>query len=333
MQCGKVSLLVVAVTAAQGCASETESRVTSFQVASWNTFLRPIDLEVGILPPSDPLCRARGAGQLLEELDIDLVGLQEMLDPKLQAELVKHAPSLSWQEGPRPTECERDGLCAIQPGGLTFLGVPELGVGETYAKGYARCQGTDCLANKGLVYAPVFFTDSAKRTGAPDLHVVQTHLQAADGEVPADEIRLSQFAEIRDFLEQTVCADASALRPVILLGDLNTAYVPDGVEGFDNGAYEAALDTLEFSCLGRPTDVFDEIEASPGTINCVGGLLPTPCMRLPVEGARIDHVWYWPTEALTLQNASIVDGETSECETEFLSDHRMVRASFEVALR
>ncbi len=319
---------VVAVLLAAACGNEPQTTVFDFEVATWNTFLRPPDLEGGVLPPSDPACRAERAGEFLQKAEprLDFVGLQEMLDPDLQKELVAAAPALSFVNGPRPQECERDGPCGIQPGGLTALARPTIGVGTTQAKGYSDCQGTDCLANKGIFYLPVSFGDSVET----DVHLLFTHLQAAGGAVPAPEIRASQVEEIRAFLESTVCGESRALRPVIVMGDLNIPYLPQPSAEFNNDEYAAARATLELSCLGAPVDVLDDDPSHEGTFSCFGGLLPVPCMQ-PEVAVRVDHIWYWPANgSLEVTDFATLDVESPACETEYASDHRLVRASFRV---
>lgn len=322
--------LAACVFVACGEAQSSDRAPLSFSVATWNVFLRPPDLEGGILPKSDPFCRAEQAGHLIEQFEpkLDFVGLQEMLDPALQTELLAAAPSYPVTDGPRPMECERDGPCAIQPGGLTAIARPSLSLGETIAKGYADCQGSDCLANKGVFYLPVRLRATSVTEEQVDLHVLVTHLQAASGEVPASEVRASQFAEIRETLETRVCNGTAPTAPVIVLGDLNTAFVAEANAERDNSEYDAAREALSLSCLGAPIDVFDDQPDAPGSFNCIGGQVSEDCDEPPFT-VRVDHIWYWPaSETLTLETATIEPGATDVCETAFISDHRLVHATF-----
>lgn len=330
--CCAVAAVLIAADPDKPSAQTDASRATQeIRVATWNTYLLPSFLEGGgVLRQSDGACRARESGKYLEAFSgpLDVVALQEVFDATLQRKLTDNLTRLALVEGPSPSACERDGPCALHSGGLALLGGSKVHFGKTVARGYSVCLGPDCLANKGFLYAPVRFS----KNGNVDLHVLLTHLQASGR---GDRVRSRQLAQVRRFLEATVCADGRDAAPVILLGDLNTANVL-GVDPGDisNMPYRKARQSLRLTCLGEPSDVFDgnseQALTFAGTKNCSGGLLPSPCRR-PESERRLDHIWYWSAgDRLRFRSGAVDAAETSRCKTRYLSDHRLVWARFTI---
>lgn len=335
--CAAVLLAQPSRTSSPSVAFADAPKTHSFRIATWNAFLLPSFLEGRLTGESDPVCRASEAGRYLADFSpkLDVVGLQEAFDPGLFKIMSQGAaPALPALEGPRPNECEREGSCKVQTGGLALLSNAQARMGKSFAKGYAGCQGADCLANKGFLFAPIYFPDSSEVA----LNVVITHLQAARGKVPVEQIQRAQLGELRAFLEARTCKTGAPPVPLVLIGDLNTAFFPTSTETKDNDIYEQARAELRLSCLGDAQDVFRtniikavESGSKRGTKNCSGGLLPAPCRR-PADERRLDHIWYWSKPgALEVERVAIDDGLTKKCRTEYLSDHRLVWAQFRLS--
>ncbi|WP_157772695.1 sphingomyelin phosphodiesterase [Pseudoponticoccus marisrubri] len=84
---------------------------------------------------------------------------------------------------------------------------------ETDTLVFSACDGSDCLANKGAVYAKIW-KDNVYH------HVFATHLQADDSE-DAVTARTMQLIQLQAFMLSKAAAASLNNEPVIIAGDLN----------------------------------------------------------------------------------------------------------------
>jgi len=130
---------------------------------------------------------------------------------------------------------------ALEDGGvMIFSRWPILTEAQYY---FDACEGSDCLANKGVVYAKI------DKLGSP-YHLFATHTQAftSTAEVLS---RMEQLREIRSFVQSR---GIPAAEPVIIGGDLNVDKLVNNMSEYDS--LLAILNIQEPVYLGHP-NTFD----------------------------------------------------------------------------
>lgn len=161
----------------------------------------------------------------------------------------------------------------------------------------ALCERSDCLADKGALYARI---DQHGRR----VHLIATHLQSG----PARHVREQQMARIQDWIGQL---GLPATEPVLIGGDLNTDRLSDDA----TGAFTAMLDILGAAHPAAPGG------AHPPTYDP----LRNPLAR-GSTGRYVDYLLY-STEHLRPRRAT---NEVARITAEGrpLSDHFAVRGRF-----
>lgn len=184
----------------------------SLDILVYNVFARPyvvshdgqVERIERIGPAIRRLERKRG-------LEIDLVAVAELFRPDDVHTLARHLGG--WSH----TRVETTVSGNVAGGVVIFSRWPIVTSGrEPYG---TECAGSDCLGDKGVVYAAVRPTAGALRD--QKLHVFATHLQAWDVNAA---VREGQLRIIHDFVQrQRIPAD----EPVFVVGDLNIDYWTD----------------------------------------------------------------------------------------------------------
>ncbi|MCB9664971.1 MAG: endonuclease/exonuclease/phosphatase family protein [Alphaproteobacteria bacterium] len=233
----------------------------------------------GLPAPIAPHRPARMAaiGRWLDELDVDVVGLQEVWTgaaPLLPAELVRaHLPG-------------DDGL-ALRAAALS--GVATLR--------FHHARGFDAFKRKGALRARI-------ATGAGEVWVVDTHLQAGHGRANG-RVRAAQLAELVAWLDEV---DG----PVVLLGDLN----------LDDARPEDALALERLDRAG-----FRDAATTLGHLQAT----------YPGNGHRYDRILLRDGAVLALQAEDLAvlayDDDPHTAAPTRLSDHLPVRARLRLVAR
>lgn len=230
---GRSLFLLGVVCVLSGCGksqSVTEthgflSRVQPVSILAYNTFLRPHlvglwDKKAERLPT---IIQAAAA--------YDIVGLSEVFDDKLRAELrakllVSH---------PYAVEPPTDPYGIREDGGVFLLSRYPIEFSEKWI--YQVGFGADALSVKGVLYARI-------RIGAQPLDIVLTHAQAGGEHA---NFRLRQFQELARFAARFERADI----PQIVLGDLNVVA--------ESEEYESML-----GVFGMPWDIYRNLNGDAG---------------------------------------------------------------------
>ena len=127
---------------------------------------------------------------------------------------------------------------ALEDGGvMIFSRWPILTEAQYY---FDACEGSECLANKGVLYAKI------EKLGSP-YHLFATHTQAFTS---AAEVlsRMQQLREIRSFVQSR---GIPAAEPVIIGGDLNVDKLVNNMSEYDS--LLSILTIQEPTYLGHPT--------------------------------------------------------------------------------
>lgn len=193
-----IILSLLALTIVGTGTAQTNEGVRTLNVLSWNIFMRPAGLFW-----NGQLERAKHIGALLKDSDYDVLLFQEAFGKK-SMQLLREALG-----GEFPYEIRPANTARIFNNGLWVLS--RLPIDNIRHIFYDECAGVDCGAAKGAVFFEVTKDGLAYQ-------LVNTHLQSEDG--PKQErVRNSQFAQIRDLLEQE--ARTGVLQ--LVAGDMNTA--------------------------------------------------------------------------------------------------------------
>lgn len=363
----------------------------SLQVGTYNVFLRQAFLEGIAYDRSNPSCRAQKIGEQLGERHFDILALEESFDDALSGTLLdsykRARTSETWSilgapwpkpvgPGPGFYGCfDEEGLFInklngfrLANGGLSLISSHPF-IGETWtdvgplsgtiqanfgptARGYCECGGEDCLAFKGLSYAPIRLQKEGQTI---DLNVISTHLNASGD----PEIRQKQLRSLVAFVEQRLCTHPSRNSwPLILLGDLNVGHTADGGGNEDYLAMMGELSKI--SCMNPPQDAYlevhqswDSLDANAGTSTCAGSTLKTCAFPEPTRvSRRVDYIMVFAPKinvafpsAASWQVQSVTSAYTEAlidpaCAFEYrgetynsaghLSDHKLLTATIEL---
>lgn len=361
----------------------------TLQVGTYNVFLREPFLEGIAYDRSNPRCRATHIGTQLGNTNLDIVALQEaftlndlLVNAYKTATSAPQLQTLIGQPWPAPTNrpngtrgCfnesgtfyERMINYQITNGGVSlitphaFVGTPWTDYGQLSepvdtqfgptARGYCDCTSEDCLAYKGLVYAPV----QINRAGhTVSLNVLSTHLNASGD----PEVRRRQIRSLVAFVEQRLCTHSERRTwPIIFLGDLNVGHIGGGAT---NDEYYSILEELNaISCMENPRDAYLEVHQSwndedpdAGTSTCSGSSIQT-CGKPTHISRRLDYIMIlnptinpaypssgqaWRIE--TIRTAATEALNEPSCSFEYenkvyntaghLSDHKLLTATLEL---
>lgn len=105
---------------------------------------------------------------------------------------------------------------------------------------YTNCDGTDCLAAKGFMYAKI---DKLGRK----YHLFSTHMQSFNNTPAKVQNRILQFGEVRDFIANL---NIPANEPILYGGDLNVDMIVNNMN-----EYYGMIDSMNFmvpTYLGHP---------------------------------------------------------------------------------
>ena len=304
----------------EGDGEGQEAAPVTLTVGTYNVFLREPFLEGIAYDRSNPQCRAQMLGERLGELGLDILALQESfaLNDVLVKGFQQTAGEENWailgQPWPRPVGpgpghygCfdaagdfhQRLNGFRVTNGGVSlfsphpYAGTPWMDVGELTetvkpdfgptARGYCACNGDDCLAFKGLSYAPVLVHRGADVVG---MNVISTHLDAGSNAENA-AVRLEQLRSIRAFIEERLCTHTERNRwPTLLVGDMNVNHRG----GHDaNEEYHTMMQELgNISCLHAPVDAYLEVHQSWPDTNANAGT--STCKSSTIETCSLDDV-------------------------------------------
>ena len=130
---------------------------------------------------------------------------------------------------------------ALEDGGIMIFSRWPILTEEQYY--FDACEGSDCLANKGVMYAKI------EKLGSP-YHLFATHTQAftSTAEVLS---RMAQLREIRSFVQSR---SIPANEPIIIGGDLNVDMHVNNMSEYDS--LLSILNIQEPAYLGHP-NTFD----------------------------------------------------------------------------
>lgn len=324
---------------------------TQVRALTYNVFLRPPP--VNWADRND--CRARALGASLAEDAIarDVLVFNESFEQDAVAAL---ANSLR-ERYPHQLLSQPPASGLRINGGVSLLSPHP--IEQWRAVAFDDCVGkwNDCLANKGFVWALLDLGGDLK------LNVLATHLNSGGG-YKARRVRRQQLTQIHDFMR----AQPSISRwPTLLMGDLNInglrwAVRPPDTDKLTEYARAMALlgntcqacedEQCRATCNPHPSDTFRAQHGpwpfdAPGTraANTYLCLYETlqPCASPDADDAwrtrqRIDYILdFGPPKdarpaswALHLEDVRTLDFVSDACDTNYLSDHRALEASFHV---
>lgn len=325
---------------------DAEGPLSSLGVLTYNTFLRPAPVSWG----DANKCRAAQIGQELAKRagELDLVVLNESFAEEAVDRLVDTVGDrFPYRVLRRP---RADVLRTS--GGVSLLSRHP--IRQAYTKRFDTCAFDDCLSTKGFLHAVVELSETLR------VNVLATHLDAGDS-TPDKTARKQQIETIRNYMDRRGVGQEW---PTLLMGDLNFNGLesPEELDDADS-EYRTALTRLSKTCRGctgadcpalcgqQPADIVPAHyrDSSPSTsrstafnsMNCVGRSL-SPC-RSPNEQSnrklrkRLDYILSFSaptnTSGVELQprEARHMSFRNSSCDTEYLSDHKAVRADFDIA--
>jgi len=320
------------------------------RVLSYNVFMRPIPLGWG----DGSSCRAQEIGEKLADraASLDVVVLNEAFESQAVDRL---ADSLGDALPYRALQLPNREFLSTN-GGLSILSRHP--IRELYTETFDSCSSWgDCFAEKGFLHAVVEVSSSIR------VNVLATHLDAGDGsESPAT--RAGQLGTIREYLDSH---EVGGDWPTLLVGDLNINGIRGlvdylGPEQPERSEYQRLLSTLAGSCSDctgmqctdqrcddRPVDAL-HAEAGPWaftreqsdvlhTMNCREDSIE-PCRGYDRPGnwrdrKRLDYILKLRTGDSSLARAELTDADhlafrDDSCGTTYLSDHKAVRANFDI---
>jgi endonuclease/exonuclease/phosphatase family metal-dependent hydrolase len=183
-----LSLLLFSLSAGSALAAER-----SVKVLTYNVWGLPA-------PLTGKPARFEDLPHRVPDLDAEVIAFQETFARKshVLAKMPSY-PHLAW--GPK---AEKGRLSS----GLLIVSRHRIVSAATMT--YSRCSGTDCLANKGALYARIDVP------GLGEVDFFTTHLNAGRTK-SAEKIRRSQLAELFRFMAHY----AQGGRPAVLCGDFN----------------------------------------------------------------------------------------------------------------
>ncbi len=224
-------LLVLSVggTAANaGIIERSPYLANSFNILAYNIFMRPTSLFA-----NDQSDRAEVLPSKLS--GFDAITFSEAFDDGIRNKLLADLRG----EYPYRTEVLGTDGGIEQDGGVIILSRWPITAQAQRLYGGA-CKGTDCLADKGVLYARIVKHGRAH-------HVFASHTQAGD-DTDERETRTRQLRIIKRFIDDHRLPESE---PVFIAGDLN-------VDKYDSGEYATMLQTLDASYpqpFGQPYTV------------------------------------------------------------------------------
>ena len=322
--------------------------ISSLDVMTYNVFLRPGPISWG--DAND--CRATAIGKELAKRadELDIVALNESFSGdavELLAETVGNRFPYRVLRRPRAKMLRVNG-------GISLLS--RFPIRDVFTETFDTCSFDDCLASKGFIHAVIEISKSLR------VNVIASHLDA--GSSAEDRIaRQQQIRKIRRYMDEH---EVGRDWPTLLMGDLNV----DGIRGSlgaladaqgNHSEYRTFLTALSKPCREcrdgrcsnlcgqRPADVVTadygpwafeaEQTADVNSLNCVGQSV-APC-KSPnsrdhwEKRKRLDYIISFDQPRtsgveLEVRDTSHVPFRDDACGTEYLSDHKAVRASFDI---
>lgn len=325
--------------------------VTSLDVMTYNVFLRPGPVSWG--DAND--CRATAIGKELARRagDLDIVVLNE----SFSGDAVDNLAETVGQRYPyRVLRRPRAEPLRIN-GGVSLLS--RYPIRDVFTETFETCAFDDCLASKGFLHAVIEVSESLR------VNVLASHLDA--GSSKADRrARHQQVENIRRYMDDH---EVGRDWPTLLMGDLNVDGIrgPLGALTDDQRArpeYRRLLSTLSKPCRQcadgrcsnlcgqRPADVVTtasgpwtfeaEQTRKVNSINCLGQSIGN-CSGSPnrrknwKKRKRLDYILSFEQPRTSGVQLDVRDAahlpfrdENQTCDTEYLSDHQAVRASFDI---
>lgn len=203
-----------------------ETKATPVSLLAYNTFLRPH--VVGLWDKK----AERLPANIEAASRYDVVGLSEVFDDKMRAELRRKLKV----SHPYVVEPPTDPYGVREDGGIFLMSRFPIVFSRRWI--YGEGAGADALSVKGVIYARL-------QVGTQKLDVMVTHAQSGSEHAA---VRKRQFEELSRFAAEWESKDVAQ----VLLGDLNVAEA-------ETGEYESML-----SVLGQPWDVYRHLNQDQG---------------------------------------------------------------------
>lgn len=297
------------------------------ELLAYNVFVRPEPVSFG----DETTCRSQRIGEwLATKSGGDVVVLTESFLEDDVARLSQRAQQrFPFQALSLP---EAQTIAGVS-GGVSILS--RWPIEQTTARAYEECSGTfsDCLATKGFVHAVIKIADDLR------INVIATHLDAGRGD--SDKAaRASQLAELASYVRDEV--DVSM--PTFFMGDFNVNGFPGEV-----AEYPGLLGALKQAAGREPIDAVRSLvkdwsdepayaDASVGALNSMNCNTTIRCRKDSPDFAeagsrrrRLDYVFVADDIARTrVIEAEHLAMEDDACGTQWLSDHKAVRAAVEI---